>query len=113
MSQGEGQPSGGTVEAAPRPAAGQPVPPRPPPSLKPGTKGAPLWEDLFRAAPPAQQMELLSLAGRQGVLYASQLPPLSNGSAGDSGRQLLAHLLSGQSWCPHPVRLGPLAALHP
>src|SRR5260370_643723 len=68
MSQRERQPSGGAVEAAPRPAAGQPVPPRPPPTLKPGAKGAPLWEDLFRAAPPAQQLELLSLAGRQGVL---------------------------------------------
>src|SRR5947208_8085571 len=112
MSQRERQPSGGAVEAAPRPAAGQPVPPRPPPSQKPGAKAAPLWEDLFRAAPPAQQMELLSLAGRQGVLYAHQLPPPANGSAGDSGRQLLAHFLSGQSCDLNPVRPEPVSVFY-
>src|SRR4051794_38647637 len=102
MSQRERQPPGGAVEAAPRPAAGQPVPPRPPP-LKPGAKAAPLWEDLFRAAPSAQQMELLSLAGRQGLLYSHQLPPATNGSATDPSRQLLAQLLSGHSCDLPPV----------
>src|SRR4051794_38741818 len=111
MSQRERQPSGGAVEAAPRPAAGQPVPPRPPPAPKPSAKGAPLWEDLFRAAPPAQQLELLSLAGRQGVLYAHQLPPSSNGSSGDPGRQLVAHLLNGQCGDLLPARTEPLSPL--
>src|SRR5205809_1497409 len=108
MTQRERQSSGGAVEAAPRPAAAQPLPPHPPPALKQGAKGAPLWEDLFRAAPPAQQLELLSLAGRQGVLYSHQLPPLSNGSVADPARQFLTHLLSGQPCDLQPVPAEPL-----
>src|SRR5438309_923658 len=41
----------------------------------------PVWEDLYQAIPPEQQRELLSLAGRQGVLYAHQLPVTTNGTA--------------------------------
>src|SRR5438128_2280255 len=45
------------------------------------------WEEFFRHISPAQQGELLSLAGRQGILYAHQLPPSSNGKA--SGLDLI------------------------
>src|SRR4051794_22678008 len=107
MSQRERPPSGGAVEAAPRLAAAQPLPPRPPPAGKPGAPSAPLWEDLFRAAPPAQQQELLALAVRQGVLYAHQLPSTGNGSTAP-GRQLLAQLLSGECGGLQPVRPEPV-----
>jgi hypothetical protein len=90
------------VGTAPPPAA-------PPPAAGPGpAAAAPLWEDLFRGATPAQQRELLDLARRQGVLYAHQLPP-SNGSTGDRTRSLLGHVLAGQTRDLAPVRAAPVA----
>src|SRR5437762_2373270 len=67
------------------------------PSMPPATLGhrAPLWEDLYRAIPPEQQRELLTLAERQGVLYAHQLPVTSNGTVVDEDHSLLARLLNG------------------
>src|SRR5437588_12111296 len=66
------------------------------------------WEELYRSASPAQQQELLTLAGRQGLLYAHQLPapaPVGGrsedrpptGAAGDSRNlRLLSQALTGQ-----------------
>src|SRR5438876_376567 len=81
MSSRERQASGAAV-AAPRTltdSAGLPAPNRPNPNAEKASR-AMLWEDFYRSASPAQQMELLSLAGRQGLLYAHQLPALPNGS---------------------------------
>src|SRR5579885_60177 len=71
--------------------------------------GLPPWEDLFRSASPEQQQELLALARRQGVLYAHQLPPLSNGSAPPAGgeRPALTRLLAGQTDALEPLRVPP------
>src|SRR5262245_21082040 len=37
------------------------------------------WDELFLHATPAQRTELLSLARKQGLLYAHQLPIYANG----------------------------------
>jgi hypothetical protein len=69
-----------------------------------------LWEDWYRRAAPEQQRDLLALALRQGILYASQLPPPSSQarSAGDgtlaAPQVLLSALVNGQ------VSLEPLRA---
>jgi hypothetical protein len=57
------------------------------------------WDELFHSATPAQQAELLTLARRQGIVYASQLPAAAslNGSDGDRSRQFLTHLFHGQT----------------
>jgi hypothetical protein len=71
----------------------------------------PPWEDLFRAASPEQQRELLALARRQGVVYAHQLPPLSNGGASapaEGWRQQLSRLLAGQVDDLEPLRVPPV-----
>ena len=59
------------------------------------------WEELYHSASPAQQQELLSLAGQQGLLYAHQLPPApTNGTrpSSDDARtsRLLSQALAGQ-----------------
>ncbi len=71
--------------------------------------GLPPWEDLFRSASPEQQQELLGLARRQGVLYAHQLPPMSNGvhPPAEGWRQLLTRLLAGQVEGLEPLRVPP------
>src|ERR1700730_5333184 len=90
---------GGATATAPL-AAGHAAPPRQP-SDNAGNHRLPLWEDLYRAASPVQQRELLSLAQRQGLLYAHQLPAGSNGKGSPmhledaNARQLLPRLLSG------------------
>jgi hypothetical protein len=60
-----------------------------PPSSRP-----PSWEDLFHQASSAQRAELLALAHRQGLVYASQLPlPCSsNGADRSHPRQVLTRL---------------------
>jgi hypothetical protein len=63
-----------------------------------------VWEELFQAAAPSRQQQLIALAGREGVLYAHELPP-ANGAA---KRPALPALLSGQihdlpSLRPSPV----------
>jgi hypothetical protein len=60
--------------------------------------GQPTWEELFQSASPDQQQQLLALARRQGILYAHQLPPSSNGVHAPAERpaELLARLLAGQ-----------------
>jgi hypothetical protein len=86
------------VRGPDRAAAAGPVAPALPP-----------WEDLFRSASPEQQQELLALARRQGVLYAHQLPPLTNGAhpPAEGWRQLLARLLAGQAEGLEPLRVPP------
>src|SRR4051812_39713363 len=57
---------------------------------------ASFWEDVFQSASPAQRQELLSLASRQGLLYAHQLPRLPNGSgSGGPHRHAVADDLRG------------------
>jgi hypothetical protein len=91
--------------------------------LRPGSSPAqdvhrpPLWEDLYQNASPAQQQELLSLAGRQGLLYSHQLPPLNNGARAGApaeetaSGQLLSRLLSGNGHGLEPVRVHSVATL--
>lgn len=100
----------GGSAAAPRLAPG-PAAPRPAPGPAPKAPAAPPWETLYQNAPPAQQQELLSLAARQGLLYAHQLPALPNGSrpafpAETATRALLPRLLAGHCTDlePAPVR---------
>ena len=52
-----------------------------------------VWEELFQNAAPSRQQQLIALAGREGVLYAHELPPPRNGAV---KRSLLPALLSGQ-----------------
>src|SRR4051812_32095618 len=112
MTQGERQASGGlsgTVSVLP-PPGGPAAPSRPGPHLEPSAPRASLWEDVFRGASPAQQSELLSLAGRQGLLYAHQLPRGGNGTRPATatedacGLQLLSRLLQGQVGDLEPIR---------
>jgi hypothetical protein len=60
-----------------------------------------------------QQHELLALAGRQGVLYAYQLPVLANGSPVDPSRQLLARILGGASAELQPLHAEPVTVGDP
>ena len=78
-------------------------------TTEPVAPGLPPWEELFRSASPEQQQELLALARRQGLLYAHQLPPLSNGShpPAEGWRQLLTRLLAGQTDSLEPLRVPP------
>jgi len=77
--------------------------PRSGPGPERGAPHAMLWEDFYRSASPAQQVELLSLAARQGLLYAHQFPSTNNGtkakvpepSAGPL--HLLANVLEGHT----------------
>ncbi|MCI0457065.1 MAG: AAA domain-containing protein [Gemmataceae bacterium] len=118
MTQRERQASAGlsATVSTPHPAGGTTAPPlpRPGPSQESLAPRASLWEDVFRSASPAQQKELLSLAGKQGLLYAHQLPPATNGSRPQSspddprGLQLLARLLQGQTDELQPIRPEPL-----
>ena len=55
----------------------------------------PVWEDLYRAISPEEQRVLVSLAERQGVLYAHQLPVRPNGTAADTSHQPLGRILGG------------------
>src|SRR5205085_543002 len=68
-----------------------------------------------RSASPAQQVELLSLAGRQGLLYAHQLPALPNGSRHPPPADtppavaVLSPFLAGQTAALAPVRVPAVA----
>lgn len=73
-----------------------------------------LWEDFYRSISPDQQHELLALAGRQGLLYAHQLPASSNGSRTQSAdalagpQRILAHLFDDQGKGLDAVRPAPV-----
>jgi hypothetical protein len=79
-----------------------------PRSAPPADNGQPhTWEDFFRHMSPGQQDELLGLAGRQGLLYAHQLPAATNGKASveQIGRwNHLNQLLAGGKRVWDPVR---------
>ncbi|HZT81873.1 MAG TPA: hypothetical protein VFA26_16730, partial [Gemmataceae bacterium] len=90
--------------AAPRPPLPAAAPPRPAAATAPAW--GPIWEDFYRSATPAQQSALMTLACRQGVLYAHQLPPVP--SPADRGRQFLTRLLNGQTEDLAPVRPAPV-----
>ncbi len=81
-------------------------------ALTPPTRTAPAgaaigcaWDEVLASLPPARRRELLELAGRQGVIYAHQLPA-GNGPA---NRPLLPAILNGQTHDLAPLR--PTAAL--
>jgi hypothetical protein len=112
MTQRDRQASGGVFGTALAAPLGQPASNA---ATGPGLAAPPasLWEELFCNASPAQQQELLALAGQQGVLYAHQLPPPPNGSTGDRPRHLLNRLLAGQYRDLEPVRAAPIVATDP
>jgi hypothetical protein len=97
MTQRERQASGGVSATVPTIPAGQARTG----SLADLARPLP-WEALFQAIPPTQRGELLALAARQGLLFAHQLPPPSNGSpirtddAPPGTSQFLSALLKGQ-----------------
>jgi hypothetical protein len=97
------------TEAVTRPGSGyhSPAPARGPSGVRPHRP--PAWEDIYRAVSAEQQHELLSLAERQGVLYAHQLPELTNGSAVDPSRQLLTRILGGAVAELPPLHAEPIA----
>src|SRR6516164_9315264 len=97
------------AEAVPRPASGYGVPPRPESAGTP-TQATPAWENLYRTLSPEQQRELLDLAGRQGLLYAHQLPVASNGTPVDPNRKLLSGILSGALASLQPLHAEPIEA---
>lgn len=55
------------------------------PPARPIPARLPAWEMIYRALTPSQRAELLKLAGRQGLLYAHQLPAV-DGPAPDASR---------------------------
>ncbi len=95
-------PDGGAPHLAPGAPQRSPTAPSAPPSAP-----APLWEEWYHRASPDQRRDLLALALRQGLLYASQLPSLDNSpparrrEAGPAPQVLLPSLLNG------PVALEP------
>src|SRR5262249_14565509 len=107
MSQRE-RAAAGEAEAVARPAGGRVAPARP--EAAPGARPhrPPAWEELYQAIPSDQQHELFSLAERQGVLYAHQLPAVSNGSDNDPNRQLFARLVAGSVTDLRPLSAPPV-----
>jgi hypothetical protein len=97
--------SGGSRQEARRPDRAEAA-------TAPVASGLPAWEELFQRASPDQQQQLLALARRQGVLYAHQLPPTSNGvhAPAERGRELLARLLAGQCDGLEPLHVPPAQA---
>jgi hypothetical protein len=65
------------------------------------------WEDLYHTISSEQQRELLSLAQRQGVLYAHQLAVTTNGTTSDPNRQLLSRILNGDVTALSPLQAEP------
>jgi len=57
----------------------------------------PSWEELFHAASPAQQVELLAQAERHGILYRHRLPAQNVHPPGEAPRRLLDQVLAGQT----------------
>src|SRR2546422_11495711 len=85
----------GEAKAVSGPAGSRHAPAHPEGSSGTLSHRVPVWEDLYGAISPEQQRELLSLAERQGVLYAHQLPVKPNGAALEATRPLLAGMLNG------------------
>src|SRR5690242_4179942 len=85
----------GAADAVARPAGHRQQPAVPEGAGGTRTHQGPLWEDLYRAISPEHQRELLSLAERQGILYAYQLPVISNGTTAEMSQKSLARVLNG------------------
>jgi len=68
------------------------------------------WEDVFLAASPSQQAQLLALAERQGLLYGHQLPHLTNGQPRDQVQRFLKRVFTGSTHDLTPVRAEHLPA---
>ena len=83
MSQRERQASGGVAEAI-MPRGGASAPVRAAPLAESPRAAFPSWDDIYLHATPAQREQLLAFARTQGLVYASQLPALTNGNSGDS-----------------------------
>src|SRR5207249_11395577 len=88
---------GGGTPAALRPAASPPPHQAASIHAEGAVNSSGSWEEFYRNLPPAEQRAFIALAQRQGLLYAHQLHSPTNGVPGDSGGEVLAHLLSGRS----------------
>jgi hypothetical protein len=98
----------GEAEAVSGPAGGRRAPPHPKGDAGTLRNRVPAWEDLYQAISPEQQRELLSLAERQGVLYAHQLPVITNGTTAAPNRQLVARILDGDVAALAPLQTEPI-----
>src|SRR5579871_317221 len=98
----------GEAEAAFGLASGRHAPAPPREGASTLSNRVPAWEDLYRAIAPEHQRELLCLAERQGVLYAHQLPEMTNGTPVDPNRQLLARVLEGDVAGLRPLQEEPI-----
>ncbi|MBY0524675.1 MAG: AAA family ATPase [Gemmataceae bacterium] len=100
MTQRERPSSTAVSEAAPRPPSGHPsrthAPDGPPDRPLP-------WEEFYRSIAPSQQLEIVELARRQGVVYSQQLPPAPPSSGNDRARQFLTRLFAGHAGDLEPV----------
>src|SRR5262245_61456035 len=104
MAQRERLSRGAVSEPVPRPAGGQPTPPRPRQTVETHHDASVSWESHFQSISRLQQQELLALADRQGLLYAHQLPSIPNGNGTDPHRGVLPRLLAGETDHLEPVR---------
>jgi hypothetical protein len=62
------------------------------------------WEEQFQKLTSEQRRELLAVASSQGIVYAHQIPPTSNGVALPAVRAELALLFNGQTETVEAVR---------
>jgi hypothetical protein len=115
MTQRERHSSSVVTEPAIRPATAQPSSLRPAPAAelaRDTSRDAALsWETHFHSISQGQQQELLSLAEKQGVLYAHQLPPITNGLCLDPIRGLLPEILAGRLDHLEAIRPSPLTVV--
>lgn len=108
MTQRERNSSSAVTEPVVRPASAQPSSLRPAPITEPARDATVSWETHFHSISLGQQQELLSLAEQQGVLYAHQLPPVTNGVCLDPIRGLLPEILAGRLDHLEPIRPSPV-----
>src|SRR5689334_17924039 len=79
--------------------------------------GAPLtWEDWFQHAAPQQRALALNLVQQQGLIYAHQLPAVTNGkvaaqSFDSAASRAIAGVLAGKSDSLSAPRCEPIAIL--
>jgi len=67
-----------------------------------------IWEQVFRTAAPDERERLLSLARRQGIVFAHQLP--TSRSTSNLDRPVHVQVLSGRLEGWTPLRVQPIAA---
>jgi hypothetical protein len=100
MTYPEGLASAAATGAPSRPA---PVPDASSPS--PQSTATSTWREIYAAASPARQRELLRLARSQGVLYSSQIGSLNGNRGRHPAETLLATLLGDHVDELEPVRI--------